>query len=66
MNSVVKMLLKLLTMKKDDVVELENNNRELCRKNNQLQMKVLAWKSHASKAYDQLLMENGKLTSNGQ
>ena len=51
------MLLKLITMKNDDVVELDNNKRELSRKNNQLQMEVLAWKSHASRADDQLLIE---------
>ena len=46
---------KLVTMKNDDAVELENKNRGVKRKTDQLQMEVL-WKPHASRADDSLLI----------
>ena len=43
-------LKKITTMKNDDVVELEKNNRDLKRKIDQLELDILSWKSHASRA----------------
>ena len=47
---------KIAALKNDDVIELENSKRDLNRKIDQLQMDLLSWKSHASRADDSLLV----------
>ena len=42
----------MTAMKNDDVLELENSKRDLKRKIDQLEMDILSWKFHASRADD--------------
>ena len=49
---------KIAAMKNDDVLALENDKRNLKRKIDQLEMDILSWKSHASRADDSLLVES--------
>ena len=55
LNNELGRLEKIAAMKNDEVVELENNKRDLKRKIDQLQVDLLSWKSHASRADDSLL-----------
>ena len=55
LNNELCRLEKIAAMKNDEVVELENNKRDLKRKIDQLQVDLLSWKSHASRADDSLL-----------
>ena len=47
---------KIAAMKNDDVLALENDKRDLKRKIDQLEVDILSWKSHASRADDSLLV----------
>ena len=55
LNNEMLRLEKIAALKNDDVLELENSKRDLNRKIDQLQMDLLSWKSHASRADDSLL-----------
>ena len=56
LNNEMLRLEKIAALKNDDVIELENNKRDLNRKIDQLKMDLLSWKSHASRADDSLLV----------
>lgn len=56
LNNEMLRLEKIAALKNDDVIELENSKRDLNRKIDQLQMELLSWKSHASRADDSLLV----------
>ena len=56
LNNELLRLEKMTAMKNDDVLELENSKRDLKRKIDQLEIDILSWKSHASRADDSLLV----------
>lgn len=56
LNNELVRLEKLVSVKNENVVDLENSNRDLKGKIDKLQSEVLSWKSHASRADDSLLI----------
>ena len=58
LNNEVVRLEKLLSLKNESIVEVENRNRELKGNIDKLEIELLSWKRHASRADNSMVAED--------